>query len=193
MSNNIDEIINTIKDNKYKEDDYIIIKWEKKQGQDFLIFLKDIINSRNINYPEEEYVDMSYLETGEEAAESIADIHESKNNTRKKYDTRKKRDTRKKEESYFNKYGIDINGLNRDGYNINGTNEFGVDRDSYNINGINKYGVGRNAHNINGIDGTRKKYPKKILIIKKMIMVFYMIAMDLIQLDLINMVMTYML
>ena len=38
MSNNIDEIINTIKDNKYKEDDYIIIKWEKKQGQDFFNF-----------------------------------------------------------------------------------------------------------------------------------------------------------
>ena len=94
----------------------------------------------------------------------------------------------KKEESYFNKYSIDINSLNRDGYNINDINEYGVDRDGYNINSINKYGVGRNGHNINGINGTRKKYPKKILIIKKMIMVFYMISMDLIQLDLIKMV-----
>ena len=47
----------------------------------------------------------------EEAAENIADIHERKD------------DIRKKEESYFNKYGIDINGLDRDGYNINGVDK----------------------------------------------------------------------
>ena len=45
-----------------------------------------------------------------------------------------------------NKYGIDINGLDKDGYNINGVNKYVV----------NKYGL-----NINNIEGTRKKYPNR--------------------------------
>ena len=49
---------------------------------------------------------MPPLETEEEAAENIIDINEHRNNTRKK------------EESDFNEYGIDIDGLDRDGYNI---------------------------------------------------------------------------
>ena len=122
----------------------------KKHGHDFFNFLKDLISSKNINYPEEEYADMPYLETEEEAAANIADIHESKNNTRKKQTI-----------TAFNKYGIDVNGIDRDGYNINGINEYGVDRDGYNINGINEYGVDRDGYNINGIKGTRKRYPKK--------------------------------
>ena len=74
------------------------------------------------------------LETEEESAENIANIYESRD------------DTRKKEKSDFNEYGIDINGLNRDGYNTNGIDENGLDRDGYNINGI---------------EGTIKKYPKR--------------------------------
>ena len=38
MSNSIDELINTIKDSKYKKDDYITIKWEKNMVMNFLIF-----------------------------------------------------------------------------------------------------------------------------------------------------------
>ena len=129
----------------------------------------------------EKDTNMPLLETEEEAAENIADIYERKD------------DTRKKEESDFNEYGIDINGLNRDGYNINGINEYGVDRDSYDINGVGRNGIDRNSLNINGIEGTRKRYPKKeMLIIKKMIIVFCTIGMDLIREDLIKMVMIYM-
>ena len=57
----------------------------------------------------------------EEAAENIADINERRNNTRKK------------EESDFNQYGIDINGVDRDGYNINDIVLNGVDRNGNNI------------------------------------------------------------
>ena len=45
-----------------------------------------------------------------------------------------------------NIYGIDINGLDKDGYNINGVDINGVDKDGFNINNI---------------EGTRKKYPNK--------------------------------
>ena len=58
---------------------------------------------------------------------------------------KKNADARKKE-SNFNEYGIDINGLDKDGYNINGLDRYGVDKDGFNIN---------NA------EGTRKKYPNK--------------------------------
>ena len=92
----------------------------------------------------------------------------------------------------FNEYGIDVNGMDKNGYHINGINEHGADRDDYNINRVDKNGIDRNDLNMNGIKGTKKRYPKKILIIKKMIMVFCMIGMDLIQLDLIKMIMTYM-
>ena len=77
---------------------------------------------------------MPPLETEEEAAENIANIYESRD------------DTINKEESDFNEYGIDINGLDRDGYNINGVNRNGVDKDGLNINGI---------------EGTTQKYPKR--------------------------------
>ena len=117
---------------------------------------------------------MPLLETEEEAAENIANIYERRDDTRKK------------------EYGIDVNGLERDGYNINGIDKSGTVRDGYNINGVDINGVDKDGLNINGIKGTRKKYPKKILNIKKMIMVFYMISMGLIQLDLIKMVIIYM-
>ena len=48
--------------------------------------------------------------------------------------------------SNFNEHGVDINGLDKDGYNIND---------------INKYGVNKDGFNINGIKGTRKKYPNR--------------------------------
>ena len=99
---------------------------------------------------------------------------------------------KKKKESDFNQYGIDINGLDRNGYNINGVDVNGVNRNGYNINSVDVNGLDKNGLNINGIKGTKKIYPKKILIIKKMIMVFCMTSMDLIQMDLIKMVITYM-
>ena len=120
---------------------------------------------------------MPPLETEEEAAENVANIHERRD------------DTRKKEEPDFDKYGIHINGLNRNAYNINGLDKDGLDKDGYNINGLDKDGLNRNGLNINGIEGTKKNIQKEKLIIKKM-MAFYMIGMDLIQLDLIKMVMT---
>ena len=77
---------------------------------------------------------MPYLETEKDAAENISDIYERRNDIRRK------------------EYGIDINGLDRDGNNINGIDKNGTDRDGYNINGIK---------------GTKKKYPKKNLKHKK--------------------------
>ena len=71
---------------------------------------------------------MPYLETEEDAAENISDIYECRNDIRRK------------------EYGIDINGLDRDGNNINGIDKNGTDRDGYNINGIK---------------GTKKKISKK--------------------------------
>ena len=44
-------------------------------------------------------------------------------------------DSRKKE-SNFNEYGVDINGQDKDGYNINYVDKDGLDKDGYNINGI---------------------------------------------------------
>ena len=40
----------------------------------------------------------------------------------------------------------------------------GVDKDGYNINGIDEDGIDRDGYNINGIEGTRKKYPKRRII-----------------------------
>ena len=114
------------------------------------------------------------LETEEESAENIANIYESRD------------DTRKKEKLDFNEYGIDINGLNRDGYNINGIDENGLDRDYYNVNGID-----RDGYNINGIEETIKKYPKRKVNWRDDDDVF-MTSMGLIGQDLIKMVMTYM-
>ena len=105
---------------------------------------------------------MPYLETEEEAAENISDIYEHKNDIRKK------------------EYGIDVNGLDRDGYNINGIDKNGTDRDGYNINGIDRNGTDRDGYNINGIKGTKKNIQKKILNIKKMMTVFCMTSMGLI-------------
>ena len=64
----------------------------------------------------------------------------------------------KNKKSDFNEFGIDINGLNRDGYNINGIDENGLNRDDYNINGIDENSLDRDGYNINGIEGTIKKY-----------------------------------
>ena len=52
------------------------LKYDKDKA--FFNFLKSIIENKNINYPEEEYADMPYLETEEEAAENIADVNEQK-------------------------------------------------------------------------------------------------------------------
>ena len=48
--------------------------------------------------------------------------------------------------SNFNEHGININGLDIDGYNINGLDKNDLDKDGYNINGIK---------------GTRKKYSNR--------------------------------
>ena len=49
----------------------------------------------------------------------------------------------KKEGSNFNEYGINMDGLDRGGYNINGLDEYGLDRDGYKINGVNRNGLDR--------------------------------------------------
>ena len=36
-----------------------------------------------------------------------------------------------------------------------------MDRDGYNINGLDEYGLDRNGYNINSTKGTRIKYPDK--------------------------------
>ena len=63
------------------------------------------------------------------------------------FDNKKKGGTRKKEKSDFNKHGINIDGVGKNGYNING------------IDG--KGGINKDGFNINGIKGTRKKIPKQ--------------------------------
>ena len=88
---------------------------------------------------------MPPLET-EEVAENIANIYEHRDDTD------------------FNEYGIDINGLNRDGYNKNCIDENGLDREGYNINGIDRNGIDRDGYNINGIERTIKRYPKRKVI-----------------------------
>ena len=102
------------------------------QLKNYLIKIKNLVNK---NDAATEYDIATEYDTEEEAAENIGNIYERRD------------DTRKKEKSDFNEYDIDIdiNGLNRDGYNINGIDENGVDK---------------NGLNINGIEGTREKYPK---------------------------------
>ena len=91
--------------------------------KNYLIKIKNLVNKNDTST---EYdTDILFLETEEEAGRD---------------------DTRKKEKSNFNEYNIDINSLNKDGYDINGVDE----------NGIDKTGL-----NINDIKGTRKKYPKR--------------------------------
>ena len=58
----------------------------------------------------------------------------------------KKYDDAGKKESNFIEYGIDVNGLDKDGYNINGVDRYGVDKDGFNINNAG---------------GTIKKYPNR--------------------------------
>ena len=76
-------------------------------------------------------------------------------------------------EKKFNKWGYNINGIdrqgfNRDHYNINGYNINGLNRDHYNINGYNSNGYdidhyNINGYNRNGIDrkGNKRKALKK--------------------------------
>ena len=120
------------------------------QLKNYLIKIKNLVNK---NDTATEYdTDIPFLETEEEAAENIANIYESKD------------DTRKKEKSDFKEYNIDINSLGKDAYNINGVDENGVDK---------------NGFNINGIKGTRKNTQKEKLI-GEMMTVFCMTSMDLI-------------
>ena len=93
------------------------------QLKNYLIKIKNLVNK---NDTATEYdTDIPFSETEEEAARD---------------------DTRKKEKSDFSECNIDINSLNKDGYNINCVDENGVDKNGLNIN--------RNK-------GTRKKYPKR--------------------------------
>ena len=68
----------------------------------------------------------------------------------------------------------------------------GLDKDGYNINGLDDYGLDKDGYNINGIKGTREKYSNRKNNWTNDIMVFCMISMDLIKMDLIKMVMIYM-
>ena len=109
--------------------------------KNYLIKIKNLVNKNDTST---EYdTDIPFLETEEKAGRD---------------------DTRKKEKSDFNEYNIDINSLNKDGYDINGVDENGIDK---------------NGLNINGIKGTRKNIQKEKLI-GEMMMVFCMISMDLI-------------
>ena len=125
------------------------------QLKNYLIRITNLVNKNDKKKLQSTDTDREYdtdilpLETEEESAEKIANIYESRD------------DTRKKEKSDFNEYGIDINGLNRDGYNINGIDENGLDRDGYNINRVGRNGIDGDGYNINGIEGTIKKYPKR--------------------------------
>ena len=159
------------------------------QLKNYLMRIKDLVNKndkkklQSTDTDREYDTGMPFLETEEEAAENIANIYERRD------------DTRKKEKSDFSEYSIDINGLNRDGYNINGIDENGLKRDGYNINGVDKNGLDKNGLNINGIEGTIKKYPKRKVNSRNDDQYdhqFCMISMGLIQQDLIKMVMTYM-
>ena len=103
----------------------------------------------------EEYEKYKELkEKGEEEKEVLENFKEyvykiiEENGFNKKFieELIKKYDDARKEESNFNEYCIDINGLDKDGYNINGVDKDGVDKDGFNIN---------NA------EGTRKKYSNK--------------------------------
>ena len=91
--------------------------------KNYLTLIKNLVNKNDTATKYD--TDMPFVETEEEAARD---------------------DTRKKEKSDFNEYNIDINSLDKDGYNINGVDENGVDK---------------NGLNTNGIKGTRKKYPRR--------------------------------
>ena len=91
--------------------------------KNYLTLIKNLVNKNDTARKYD--TDMPFVETEEEAARD---------------------DTRKKEKSDFNEYNIDINSLDKDGYNINGVDENGVDK---------------NGLNTNGIKGTRKKYPRR--------------------------------
>ena len=85
---------------------------------------------------------MPPLET-EEVAENITNIYEHRDDTRKK------------------EYSIDVNGLDRDGYNINGIDKSGTDRDGYNINGLDRNGVDKDGLNIMVLKELEKNIQKK--------------------------------
>ena len=82
-----------------------------------------------------------YLETEEEAAENIANIYERKNNKARTFAP----SYNIEEEARFNKYGINIDGLDKDGYNINDLDRNGLNRNGYNINGVDRNGLDRNG------------------------------------------------
>ncbi len=48
--------------------------------------------------------------------------------------------------------GFNLQGYDKDGYNINGFNEDGYDRDGYDIEGYDQEGYNRNGFNVNGYD-----------------------------------------
>ena len=73
-----------------------------------------------------------------------------------------------KKDKKYNKWGYNINGidrggLNRDRYNINGYNTSGLNSQYYNINGYNTSGYDDQGYNINGYnrDGFGKKGNKR--------------------------------
>ena len=64
------------------------------------------------------------------------------------------------DERGFNKYtGLNANGYDRDGYNVNGLNAAGFDRDGFDIDGIDKDGYDRDGYNQYGYN--RKGYDRE--------------------------------
>ena len=164
MNDKKEECFSSEEKNRTEKDNEI--KRYKQEIQE----LKEKLNDKKTE-GEKIYANIPYLETEEEATENIVDIYERKDNKARTfappYNVEEeadiyelKDDTRKKGKSDFNKYGINIDGLDRDGYNINRLDERGLDIDGYNINGVDRNGIDRNGYNINGIKGTRKKYSK---------------------------------
>ena len=63
----------------------------------------------------------------------------------------------------YNINGIDRQGLNRDRYKINGYSNSGINRDRYNINGYSNSGYDRDRYNINARGLNRQGNKRKAL------------------------------
>ena len=63
----------------------------------------------------------------------------------------------------YNINGIDRQGLNRDRYKINGYSNSGINRDRYNINGYSNSGYDRDHYNINARGLNRQGNKRKAL------------------------------
>ena len=136
---------------------------ENKRYEQKIKKLEEEINDYKEKEEEKTYANIPYLETAEEAAENIANIYEQKNNKARTFAL----SYNVEEEAGFNKYGINIDRLDKDGYNKNGLDGNGLDRNGYNINGLDRNGLDRNGYNIMVLKELEKNIQKEKLITKK--------------------------